>query len=133
MIKNLEKLENLEILDNLENLKKNKKLGKLRHRRSPQLGNHVAELLRQCLCRQGDAFRHVEDGRWLSLARHIIARAEEFAKQTVVVVMMSLLEVSRAMQTLVLDINCIMMHMQRRHHHHRQVARQQHKRYDVSQ
>ena len=108
-------------------------MGKLRHRRSPQPNLPLRKQQHLGRLRHGDAFRHVEVRRWLSLARHIIARAEEFAKQTVVVVMMSLLEVSRAMQTLVLDINCIVMHMQRRHHYHRQVAHQQHKRYDVSQ
>ena len=47
----------------------------------------------------------------MSSVLYKIALREEVAKQTVVVVMMSLFYMSDTLQTVVLDINCLVMHM----------------------
>ena len=53
-----------------------------------------------------------------------IALAEEVAKQAVVFVMMTLFNVTDALQTVVVGIDCLMMHMCRRQYHHWQIRGQ---------
>ena len=107
MINTLAILGELEIL---EKLKKGK--GKeLCHRRRPQQGHPEAELRHHGWCRQGDALRCGENGCRLSSVLRKITLREEVAKQTVVVVMMSRFDVSDTLLTVVVDINCLMMHM----------------------
>lgn len=86
----------------------------LRRWRSPQLGHPVVHLLHHRLCRYTDALCCGEDGCRLSLVLRKIALAEEVAIQAVVVVMMSLFYVPGALPTVVVDVNCLVMHMQRR-------------------
>lgn len=104
----------------------------LRRWRSPQLGHPVVHLLHHRLCRYADALCCGEDGCRLPLVLRKIALAEEVAIQAVVVVMMSLFNVSCALPTVVVDVNCLVMHMHRRQHHHWQIAGQQQKRRNMS-
>ena len=129
MINTLAILGELEIL---EKLKKGK--GKeLRRRRSPQLSHPMTELRHHSRCRCKDALRGGEKGHPLSFVLHKIVQAKESAIKAVVVVVMSLFYVSDTLQTVVVSINCIMMHMQRRQHRHWQITSQQHKRCNISQ
>jgi hypothetical protein len=61
------------------------------------LGNPVVELLRYCLCRQGDTLYSGQKNCRLSSVLCKIAMSEEVAKQTVVVVVMSRFNVSYAL------------------------------------
>lgn len=90
----------------------------LHHRRCPQLYYPMMELLHQQLCRHADALRCGEYSGLLFLVLRKIALAEEVAKQAVVFVMMTLFNVTDALQTVVVGINRLMMHMQRRQHYH---------------
>ena len=107
MINTLAILGELEIL---EKLKKGK--GKeLCHRRRPQQGHPEAELRHHGRCQQGDAFGGGENGCRLSSVLYKIALREEVAKQAVVVVMMSRFDVSDTLLTVVVGVNCLVMHM----------------------
>ncbi len=113
----------LGVLEKLEKLNKGKGK-KLCRRRSPQLSHPMVELLRHCLCRQGDTLRGREYNCSLSLVLHNIALTEEGAKQTVVVVVMNLFYMSSTLLTVVVDVNSLMMHMQRRQSNHWQISGQ---------
>ena len=88
------------------------------------MGHPVAELLRHCRCWCGEAFRSGENVDRLPLVLHKIVQAEEGAIKAVGVVMMSLFEVSYALLTVVVGINCLVMHMQRRQCNHWQISGQ---------
>lgn len=130
----LENLERLEILVKLVKLEIIKKMRvNLRHRRSPQLGHSVVELLRHLRVSHAEALCGGELDGLLHLVLWKIALSKEDAKQAVVVVMMNLTYVSDTLQAVVVGINCLVMHMRRRQHHHWQIAGQQQKRCKMSQ
>lgn len=83
-------------------------------------------------CWRGEALRGEGNGCRLSLVLHKIVQTEESAIKTVVLVVMSRLKVSGTLQTVVVGINRLVMHMQRRQYHHRQIAGQQYKRRNMS-
>ena len=103
------------------------------NRRSPQLGDPVVELRHHSRCRQGDALRCGVNGCRLSSVLRKIALSKKVAKQAVVIVMMSRFDVSDTFLTVVMDINCLVMHMYRRQYHHWQIAGQQQERCNMSQ
>ena len=125
----------LAVLGKIEILEKlNKGKGrKLCRRRSPQFGNPVVEFRHHSRCRHRYTLRGRENGRCLSSVLYKIALGEEIAKQAVVVVMMSLFDVSDTLLTVVVGVNCLMMHMQRRQYHHWQISGQQYDRRNMSQ
>lgn len=131
ILENLERLEILVKLVKLEIIKKNG--GKSRHRRSPQLGHSVVELLRHLRVSHAEALCGGELDGLLHLVLRKIALSKEDAKQAVVVVMMNLTYVSDTLQAVVVGINCLVMHMRRRQHHHWQIAGQQQERCKMSQ
>lgn len=97
------------------------------------MGHPVVELRYHGRFRRWDAVRGGEDGCRQSFVLQKIVEAKEDAKQAVVVVMMGCFEVPDTLQTVVVGIDCGMMHMQRRQNSYWQIAGQQYKRCKVSQ
>lgn len=107
MVNTLAILEKPEILEKLNNGKEKK----LCHRRSPQLGYPEVELRHHEWCRYRNQFRGGKDDYQPALFPHKIVLAEKIAIQAVMVMMMRRFDVSDTLQTIVVDINCLMMHM----------------------
>ncbi|MCR4660103.1 MAG: hypothetical protein K5650_07390 [Bacteroidales bacterium] len=62
-----------------------------------------------------------------------IIKTKENTIEAVVVVMMCRFDMSDTLQTVVMDINCLVMHVQRRQYRHRQIGGQQQDRCNMSE